>query len=410
LRGRSSDADERLVRTTARKLGLSFVAGRGDVRRISRRQGISVEMAGRLLRHDFLARLARRRRIRTIALAHQADDQVEHFFLRLLRGAGSGGLAGMTWRSPSPSDAALALIRPLLALAKQDLRQFAIENRVPYREDATNRSLDPLRNRIRMELLPLLEERYQPALRRTVRRVMDILSAEADCVTQSARSWLRTKNRPAFQSLPVALQRQCLRLQLQECGGAIGDFELIELLRVQRHVPAMVAPETVVWRDTDGRVHRRRVSRFEFNSDQMVIDLDQGRGGCQFNGVTIAWETDGTARPSAAEIAAVRLAAHKRSAGGADHWEFFDADKVGSPVTLRHWARGDRFQPIGLATSVKLQDWFTNRKVPRARRHELLLAATVSGEVFWVEGERIGERFKLDKTTVRLLKWAWQRG
>ena len=90
--------------------------------------------------------------------------------------------------------------------------------------------------------------------------------------------------------------------------------------------------------------------------------------------------------------------------------EWFDADKVGSPIVLRQWTRGDRFQPIGMGTAVKLQDLFTNAKVPQAQRHRLVVAATVAGELFWVEGLRISERFKLDKDTVRRLKWHWRRG
>jgi tRNA(Ile)-lysidine synthase len=89
--------------------------------------------------------------------------------------------------------------------------------------------------------------------------------------------------------------------------------------------------------------------------------------------------------------------------------ELFDADKVGSQVVLRHWAPGDRFQPIGLHGSVKLQDFFTNNRVSRGLRHKLLLATTAEGEVFWVEGMRIAERFKLTNCTTRRLNWSWQR-
>jgi tRNA(Ile)-lysidine synthase len=89
--------------------------------------------------------------------------------------------------------------------------------------------------------------------------------------------------------------------------------------------------------------------------------------------------------------------------------EFFDADKVGSLVVVRHWRPGDRFHPIGMACDVKLQDFFTNQKVPRARRHQLLVAETGDGEVFWVEGMRISERFKLTEGTIRRLQWGCQR-
>jgi tRNA(Ile)-lysidine synthetase-like protein len=89
--------------------------------------------------------------------------------------------------------------------------------------------------------------------------------------------------------------------------------------------------------------------------------------------------------------------------------EIFDADQVGSQVTLRHWQPGDRFQPIGMKASCKLQDYFVNAKVPRAERHRRVVAVNASGTVFWVEGMRISERFKLTAGTTRSLHWVWKR-
>ena len=148
---------------------------------------LSVEMAARKLRHEFLARTAQKQKISTIALAHHADDQVELFFLRLLRGAGGEGLAGMKWRSPSPADKNLA--RPPAAgfFQKRNLLAFARENKIRFRDDATNFSTDFLRNRIRNELLPLLRKNYQPGLDKTILRLMEIVGAEAEFVGEAAR-------------------------------------------------------------------------------------------------------------------------------------------------------------------------------------------------------------------------------
>ena len=96
-------------------------------------------------------------------------------------------------------------------------------------------------------------------------------------------------------------------------------------------------------------------------------------------------------------------------AGLTEHFEQFDAEKVGAKVGLRHWRPGDRFWPIGATSAVKLQDLFTNLKVPRAERHRRVVAVTGRGRLFWVEGLRMAEDFKLEPTTVRRLKWAWWR-
>jgi tRNA(Ile)-lysidine synthase len=88
--------------------------------------------------------------------------------------------------------------------------------------------------------------------------------------------------------------------------------------------------------------------------------------------------------------------------------EVFDADKVGSRILMRRWRPGDRFQPIGYPRAAKLQDLFVNQRIPREARHRLAVATTASGEIFWVEGLRMAEAFKLDKRSRRGLKWAWQ--
>src|SRR6266850_2976245 len=124
LRGRSSDADEKLVRDQCRKLKVNLTVERADVRAFARKQKLSIEMAARQLRHDFFARVARKRNIHTIALAHHADDQVELFFLRLLRGTSVDGLVGMDWSGPSPAAEKLTIVRPLLAFSKGDLLDY----------------------------------------------------------------------------------------------------------------------------------------------------------------------------------------------------------------------------------------------------------------------------------------------
>ena len=231
LRGRSSDADARLVGRVAATLGLPCVIGRSDVRGLARAGGLSLEMAARKLRHDFLAREAAPLARPTVALAHHADDQLELFFLRLLRGCGGEGLAGMKWRSPSPSNSSVALVRPLLDQPKAALRQWAAARNVPFREDASNARLDIQRNRIRHQLLPLLRRHYQPALHRTILRLMDIIGDEAAFAAQAAQEWLAQRGAATpFAELPVAVQRRGIQLQLL-AQGLEPDYELVEQLR-----------------------------------------------------------------------------------------------------------------------------------------------------------------------------------
>jgi tRNA(Ile)-lysidine synthase len=437
LRGRSSDADENLVRRTARKFGLPMIIESANVRKFARAQGISIEMAARKLRHDFLARTAAQLEIGTVALAHHADDQLELFFLRLLRGSGGDGLAGMKWESPSPSDSDIRLVRPLLDLAKAALLQYAAEQKVPFREDASNACRDILRNRLRGELLPLLRRDYQPGLDRIILRTMSILGSEAEFVTQAALEWLRSARRtekkgaqppgdvhfsrsakgghqtqnencgqppqPAFTQLSAAVQRRCLQLQLLDLGIA-ADYELVERLRTAAEYPVSASGMklanakgnfSLVASAATGLVHLRKEKSVEFKAQSSKVDLRSGSAQMRFDGVEIRCKIQ-----SSRSVGTMKAAAGR---------EYFDADRVGSTVWLRHWRPGDRFQPIGMASAVKLQDFFVNQKVVRTHRHELIVATTEQGELVWVEGQRIGEKFKLTKQTKRRLQWVCRR-
>lgn len=397
LRGAASDADEKLVQVAARRLGLEFVSERGDVRGHQLKTKLSLEMAARGLRHGFLREAAERLKVGTVALAHHADDQAELFLLRLLRGAGGRGLSGMKWSNPSPVSPQLQLVRPLLGHAKAEIKAFARANRIRFREDASNRSVDMLRNRIRRELLPLLAAKYETSVVPVILRTMEIIEAESAFVEQAAERWLKRKRPASFEGLHPAVQRQCLRIQLNDLF-ITATFDLIERLRTVPDQSVSVSRAFRVFRDQRGWVHRQNVAakKAGFNPNETVCELTAAGGGRRFDGVDIHW----LIVPQTGRLPGLVPRPGQ---------EWLDADKVGAFVCLRHWRAGDRFQPIGLEQPVKLQDLFTNLKIPREQRRELLVAEELSGRIFWVEGLRISEQFKLDKATGRVVKWQWRR-
>ena len=398
LRKEESEGDERFVRTAAKRLRLEFVSQHWPItgRELVKKHG--VEMAARLARHEFLAQAAAERKIRTIALAHHADDQAELFFLRLFRGAGGEGLAGMKSVAGLVSGRATAatrLIRPLLEFRKKELQEQAKTQGIRFREDSTNASRRYARNRIRHQLRPWLARHYEPAIAKMVLRTMELAGTDADFVRQEAERWLTNPQKVSFAQLHPAVQRQTLRIQVAQLL-VTPTYDLVEQLRLHPQRIVTADTGTALARDDAGRVAKIERPAAQFDVSERDIDLTTGEGRCQFAGATIAWTIkegcSGYNRP-----------AQRRGR------EYFNAEKVGNTATLRHWREGDRFQPIGMEKAVKLQDLFVNLKISRPRRHQLLVGATASGEIWWVEGLRIGERFKLGRMTKRVLAWRWSR-
>ncbi len=393
LRGRSSDADEKFVRASAEKLDLPFVSDSADVKDVAKAGGLSIEMAARRCRHEFLARVARERGIQRIAMAHHADDQVELFFLRLLRGAGTQGLSGMKLDAAAPWDSEVRLIRPLLECAREQIVSFARAAGVRYREDASNWSDEFLRNRVRHDLLPLLRRRFQPALNKVILRQMEILSAESDLLREEAERWRRDRKKQ-FSALPVAIQRRVLQLELEEAGVA-PEFELVETLRTSSGKVINVRQGLSLIHDGKGALRERTVAVEAIAAGELEVALDAVRGEGRFDGLSWRWQRI-QPRP-------LKLPLFTQGC------EWFDASRVGTQIVLRHWRPGDRFQPIGMASPQKLQDIFTNLKIPRAERLRRVVGTTHDGVIWWVEGLRIGDPFKLGPETRARLKWSWLR-
>ncbi len=397
MRGDASDADAALVAETAKTANVPLQQDSADAAAWAAERGWSIEMAARDLRHRFFVRAARRVGATRVVLAHHADDQVELFFLRLFRGAGSDGLSGMRWDQASPMDPAVRLVRPLLGVPKAALVAYADARSVVHREDESNRSTDILRNRIRTLLLPLLESDYTPALREQVLRSMKLLAGEHEWLETEAQAWMESQPEDGFESLAAGLQREVIRLGLFALGVA-GDFRLIEALR--RAVPGqgVAGPNgRRLGRDHGGRVSEVPTESLSFCSERLMLELE-AEGDCEvtFGGITLS--------------VAVRSAAERaRSEVRPEALEWFDADAVGSSCVLRYWQPGDRYQPIGLKGHVKLQDWFVNEKVPPVDRRKKVVAESEALGIFWIEGMRIAEWAKVRGDSRRVLRWAWCR-
>ncbi len=397
FRGSASTADAEFVRAAALDRKLPFHLGTLSIEETGELESESMEMAGRRYRHKFLAERAQELGIQTIALGHHAGDQVETVFLRLFRGEGSS-LGGMKLMGPSPASSRVRLFRPMLGLKREQLAAWALHRGLAFREDLSNQDESFIRNRIRRSLLPLIIREFGIDALDGILRASGISGAMADWTEMEARKWLKGSFRPAFEELPIALQRGVIRIQLLDLKVET-TFPRIEWLRLNAGEILSIGPETRIRRTAGGLVQSAPIpKKMVMDTSSLRLALVDGGQSQIFGGVSIDLRLVGAAGDGG-----------RPSLGRTPGIEQFDADAVGEFVTLRHWRAGDRFQPIGMKSSVKLQDLFVSAKIPATQRRQLVVAEADGRGIFWVEGLRIAEGFKLQSPSVRYLEWRWER-
>ena len=235
LRGKSSTADAAFVRSLATKLKLEKDIGRVDVAALARRTKQSIETAGRNARYEFFAQVARRRRCHTIFLGHHADDLVETFLFNLFRGSGPAGLGGIRpIATRKVSGTSLSIVRPLLETTRAEIDAYLRTHRLKFRDDATNETLVPLRNRIRRRIIPSIEKQLGRKISRALWRAAMLSADEAEWTESLVDSDANSKRDFDVKELraqPRALQRRLIQRWLQSRGIADLDFETIERVR-----------------------------------------------------------------------------------------------------------------------------------------------------------------------------------
>ncbi len=415
LRGAESEADADYTAGLARSLGIPASIEQGDVKAYQARQHISLEEAAREVRYTFLAQVAKSIGASRVAVGHTANDHLETILMHLIRGAGTGGLRGLQpshqWQSAGNS---VTIIRPLWPLSRRETAGYCHHHQLMPRIDASNRSLSPLRNRIRRQLLPLLES-YNPqvasALLRTARIAGDDfawLNKETD------RLWAEivrkqgntiTLDKKRLLELPPALKRYLLRRVIEDLSGNLKDIEL-------RHIEAIMDALT---RPAGKRLSLPGGLIFAIEYDQYLIGPDQAALspfpvlGAEFP-LKLPGETALCGWRIAATIISLSIA--KGQGIGLTNNPFtayFDRDKTGDRLLVRPRRPGDRFQPLGLNQPKKLGEFMIDSKIPAGWRQRVPIVCSPE-HILWVVGWRIDERVKVSDTTKQVLCLKFERG
>jgi len=397
IRGKEADGDAAFVRTLARRLHIPLIEGRADVPALARRKKISLEMAAREARYKFLVRAARQAGASVVATAHSADDQVETVLLRLARGAGLRGLAGI------PSSTVLhglRLVRPMLTVSRPEIIAYLEARGAEWREDSTNREVLHLRNRVRHKVLPLLEQELNPDIRAAIQRTALLLRDDEAWLDSMARSLyadvrvsgtLPGLDVRLLRTVPAAACRRTILLWLTEIGVPSErlEFSLVERVhalilgagpRSKIEIPGgrsvLLRQDRLLTRAAagPGKATGMRARRILIPGETLLNEAGLWVRTRLAPGIVKDRNRKAGALPAAASLALAALR--------------------GRVMTVRSWQPGDRMRPLGMRGSRKLQDIWTDAKIPREERGAIPVFVC-GGEIVWIPGYRVAHGWEV---------------
>lgn len=336
LRGKNSDEDEYFVEKLAQSYGIKFFCKRFDTRKQQKKSGQSIQMIARDLRYSYFFELLQEKNYDYLAVAHHADDQIETFFINLLRSSGIKGLRGMLPKREQ-------IIRPLLNFSKQELKQYAQENLLQYREDATNSEDYYLRNKIRHHLLPCLETLDKSAKKSILQTIENLQNLEKQSLQD-----LETLQNSGFSATQI---RNMYQAGSQNSGK---QFVSKTHRAITHHGKVLIEPveNSESQKEPIYTINVVDIRDFELNHNPNIAQLD--------------------------------------------------LNKINFPLTLRHWKKGDSFIPFGQRGKQKLSDFFINRKLSRFEKERVWILCS-NEQIVWIIGHQIDNRYRISSETKRVL-------
>ncbi len=383
LRGGESDGDEAFVRNYCHHIEVPFHVRHFKTEEVARERKISVEMAARDLRYQWFWDLLEEESLDFLVTGHHGDDMIETFFLNLARGSGLRGLRGMR---PCKGK----LLRPLVYFRRSDIEFYCRTHGLNFRTDSTNSDTTIRRNQVRHHVIPemtLLNPSFFDTMFQNFRNlteVWDVFSNEVERVKEQM----------------VAAEDGNLLIPI----GLISSHPqrssvLFEILRPYGFNASVVADVVSSLEGTPGKQFFSRTHRLIRDRYNLVV-VPREEASAE------SWYID-----SEVETISTPLKMQFRIFGKLPTFKFsrnpwlahFDADLIDFPLELRHWREGDQFRPLGMDNFKKLSDFFVDEKFSLIQKEEtwLLLAG---GEIVWVIGARLDERFKITKSTRRVLE------
>jgi tRNA(Ile)-lysidine synthase len=436
LRGAEAEADASYVSQLAQQLGIPATIEQRDVKAYQARQRLSLEEAAREVRYTFLAQVAKSIDADRVAVGHTVDDHIETILMHLIRGTGTRGLRGLQpcsrWQSSGNS---LTIIRPLLPLSRQETADYCHHHKLTPRIDASNLSLSPLRNRIRHQLLPILQS-YNPQVAEALLRTGRIAGDDLAFIDKEiGRLWGEigqeqestiVLDKERFLELPPALKRHLLRTAIEKLLGNLKD---IEARHIEEIMDALTKPAGKRLSLPGGLIFSIEYNKYLLGPDPAALSpfpILEAESQLKLPGETRlpGWHIEATilGREDFTTASFIKEGLKGKPEGAnapsetktplpldKDFIAYFDLNKTGDKLVVRGRQPGDRFQPLGISQPKKLGEFMIDSKIPHAWRQRIPIVRSPE-QILWVVGWRIDERVKVTDTTQKVLRLEFKRG
>ncbi|MEA3238879.1 MAG: tRNA lysidine(34) synthetase TilS [Candidatus Bipolaricaulota bacterium] len=401
LRGEESEEDARFVSQLAEQYGLPLISESIDVGAVAAEKKMGIEEAARVVRMRFLRETMARVGAAKIAIGHTANDLAETMLFNLIRGTGTTGLAGIRPVNPP-------FVRPLIDVTRAEVVAYAHEHNLSWREDRSNTDTSFTRNRIRHELIPLIEE-LNPNLIMSLSRTAEIVREERDAFSELLdRLWKEVLSetsenmvrldRTYLAMSPMGIRRALLRRGLKRVRG---DLQGIGKVHIDALCQLITSPRT------HGELHLPSILA-RVQGGHLILTVPHAKQAAMAPREVSLGRADFTSFGIALDLAIVPWKGEFDSLKEKDeNAEIADADKVSFPLLLRTRLPGDRFSPLGLSGTKKLKDFLIDSRVPFYKR-DLIPLLCDRERIILVVGERLSNSVRVDEETQRVLIIRWK--
>ncbi len=380
LRGNESDGDEIFVEELAKKLGVTFHIKSFETEKISKEKNIGIQELARDLRYKWFDDLIKENNYTVIATAHHAQDNIETILFNLTRGTGITGVIGIPEINGN-------IIRPMLSVTQEEIKQFLSENKISYRQDSSNESDKYSRNKIRHKVIPVLKE-INPNIEETFTRQSNYFK-DIKSIYQTSLSILKNEI--------TSLENNYLKIDLKKLNTLSEKKTILfEWLRDLGFNASQI---------DDIFDHKHQPGK-QFFASKFVLTLDR-----DFLILSIAESKNIKLSVALSELPLTidefNLTFEKveKKAVEFEHENiaYINLDKLDKELNLRNWQEGDKFIPLGMEHFKKLSDFFIDNKISMPEK-EKILVLTNKDDIVWVIGQRIDNRYKITENTTNILK------